>query len=78
MLQNMIIGQIKRVNNYVALRPQKHGKIGLVGIQECDHFLTEGEKLLEGNVGFFMSPTPHSLSNHAWHDFMEFMRIHKK
>ena len=49
----------------------------LYGIEDCDHYLTGGEKLLKGNVGFFMSPTVHSLSAHAWNGFMEFMRIHK-
>ncbi len=50
--------------------------IGLEGIQECDHYLTGGEKLLNGNVGFFMAPTMHFLSRHAWSNYMEFMRIH--
>ncbi len=51
-------------------------KMGLYGMQECDHYLTGGEKLLEGNVGFFMSPTMHFLSRHAWQGYMEFMRKH--
>ncbi|MBQ7045401.1 MAG: hypothetical protein IJN65_02795 [Clostridia bacterium] len=50
---------------------------GLYGMQECDHYLTGGEKLLNGNVGFFMAPTMHFLSRHAWNNFMEFMRIHR-
>ena len=52
-------------------------KIGLDGMQDCDHYLTSGEKLLKGNVGFFMAPTMHFLSRHAWLGFMEFMRIHR-
>ncbi|MBR5472923.1 MAG: hypothetical protein IKU82_02935 [Clostridia bacterium] len=51
-------------------------KLGLVGLQDCDHFLTAGEKLLQGNVGFFMAPTKHFLSRHAWNNYMEFMRRH--
>ena len=50
--------------------------MGLDGIEECDHFLTPGEKLLDGNVGFFMAPTKHFLSRHAWNNFIEFMRKH--
>lgn len=49
----------------------------LDGIEECDHYLTGGEKLLNGNVGFFMAPTMHFLSRHAWQNYMEFMRIHR-
>lgn len=52
-------------------------KAGIDGIENCDHFLVGGEKLLNGNVGLFMSPTMHFLSRHAWQDFMEFMRIHR-
>ena len=52
-------------------------KMGLDGIEECDHYLTGGEKLLNGNVGFFMTPTMHFLSRHAWQRYMEFMRIHR-
>ena len=51
-------------------------KLGLDGIEECDHFLTPGERLLNGNVGFFMAPTKHFLSRHAWNNYMEFMRRH--
>ena len=51
--------------------------IGLDGIQDCDHFLKSGEALLGGNVGFFMAPTMHFLSRHAWNNFMEFMRKHR-
>ena len=51
-------------------------KMGLGGIQECDHFLTAGEKLLEGNVGFFMAPTKHFLSRHAWNNYIKFMLKH--
>ena len=50
--------------------------LGLDGIKGCDHYLTAGEKLLDGNVGFFMSPTKHFLSRHAWNNFMEFIRQH--
>ena len=50
--------------------------LGLDGIEECDHFLTPGEKLLEGNVGFFMAPTKHFLSRHAWNNYIEFMLKH--
>ncbi|MBR3968895.1 MAG: hypothetical protein IKJ93_04825 [Clostridia bacterium] len=50
--------------------------MGLDGIQECDHYLTSGERLLDGNVGFFMAPTMHFLSRHAWNNYMEFMRKH--
>lgn len=50
--------------------------LGLDGMQECDHYLTAEEKLLDGNVGFFMSPTKHFLSRYAWNNFMEFMRKH--
>ena len=53
-------------------------KAGLKGIEECDHYLTGGEKLLEGDIGIFMAPTLHFLSRHAWNSYMEFMRIHKK
>ena len=52
-------------------------KFGLVGVQECDHYLTPGEKLLNGNVGYSMTPTTHFLSRHAWINYMEFMRIHR-
>lgn len=52
-------------------------KLGLDGMQECDHYLTADEKLLDGNVGFFMAPTMHFLSRHAWNNYMEFMRIHR-
>lgn len=51
--------------------------LGLEGLEECDHFLTGGEKLLNGNVGLFMAPTMHFLSRHAWNNYMEFMRIHR-
>ena len=51
-------------------------KLGLDGIEECDHYLTAGEALLDGNVGFFVSPTKHFLSRHAWNNFMDFMRRH--
>ena len=50
--------------------------MGLDGIEECDHFLTAGEKLLQGNVGFFMAPTKHFLSRHAWNNYIEFMLKH--
>lgn len=50
---------------------------GLDGMQKCDNYLTAGEKLLDGNVGFFMAPTMHFLSRHAWNNYMEFMRIHR-
>lgn len=50
---------------------------GLNGIEECDHYLTSGEKLLDGNVGLFMAPTMHFLSRYAWNNYMEFMRIHR-
>ena len=50
--------------------------MGLDGMQECDHYLTGGEKLLDGNVGLFMAPTMHFLSRHAWINYMEFMRKH--
>lgn len=50
--------------------------MGLDGIEECDHFLTPGETLLNGNVGFFMAPTKHFLSRHAWNNYIEFMRRH--
>ena len=49
-------------------------KLGLVGLQECDHYLAPDEKLLNGNVGYSMTPTTHFLSRHAWHNYMEFMR----
>lgn len=52
-------------------------KMGLVGLEECDHYLNPGEKLLNGNVGFSMTPTTHFLSRHAWNNYMEFMRIHR-
>ena len=52
-------------------------KFGLVGLQECDHYLTPGEKLLNGNIGYSMTPTTHFLSRHAWINYMEFMRIHR-
>lgn len=52
-------------------------KLGLVGLQECDHCLVPGEKLLNGNVGYSMTPTTHFLSRHAWINYMEFMRIHR-
>ena len=52
-------------------------KLGLVGLQECDHYLVPGEKLLNGNVGYSMTPTTHFLSRHAWINYMEFMRIHR-
>lgn len=51
-------------------------KLGLDGIEECDHFLEAGERLLNGNVGFFVAPTMHFLSRHAWNNYMEFMRRH--
>ena len=49
---------------------------GLIGLQECDHYLTAGEKLLDGNVGFFMAPTKHFLSRHAWNNYIEFINKH--
>ena len=52
-------------------------KLGLIGLQECDHYLVPGEKLLNGNVGYSMTPTTHFLSRHAWINYMEFMRIHR-
>ncbi len=51
-------------------------RMGLDGMQECDHFLNPGEKLLDGNVGFFMAPTKHFLSRHAWNNYIEFMLKH--
>ena len=52
-------------------------KLGLVGLQECDHYLAPDEKLLNGNVGYSMTPTTHFLSRHAWHNYMEFMLINR-
>ncbi len=52
-------------------------KAGLKPLQECDHFLTSGEKLLHGDIGIFMTPTKHYLSRYAWNSYMEFMRIHR-
>ena len=52
-------------------------KLGLIGLEECDHYLTPGEKLLNGNIGYSMTPTTHFLSRHAWINYMEFMRIHR-
>lgn len=52
-------------------------KLGLVGLERCDRYLNPDEKLLNGNVGFCMTPTPHFLSRHAWKNYMEFMRIHR-
>ncbi len=49
---------------------------GLVGLQECDHYLTAGEKLLDGNIGFFMAPTKHFLSRHAWNNYITFIYNH--
>ncbi len=51
--------------------------LGLIGLEECDHYLNPGEKLLNGNVGYSMTPTTHFLSRHAWINYMEFMRIHR-
>ena len=51
--------------------------LGLMGLEECDHYLNPGEKLLNGNVGYSMTPTTHFLSRHAWINYMEFMRIHR-
>ncbi len=51
--------------------------LGLKGLEDCNHFLNSGEKLLCGNVGYSMTPTTHFLSRHAWHNYMEFMRIHR-
>ena len=52
-------------------------KLGLIGLQECDRYLVPSEKLLNGNVGYSMTPTTHFLSRHAWINYMEFMRIHR-
>ncbi len=52
-------------------------KMGLMGLEECDHYLNPDEKLLQGNVGYSMTPTTHFLSRHAWNNYMEFMRIHR-
>ena len=52
-------------------------KLGLIGLEECDHYLNPGEKLLHGNIGYCMTPTTHFLSRHAWINYMEFMRIHR-
>lgn len=52
-------------------------KLGLVGLEECDHYLNPDERLLHGNVGYSMTPTTHFLSRHAWNNYMEFMRIHR-
>ena len=52
-------------------------KMGLVGLEECDRYLEPNEKLLKGNVGFSMTPTTHFLSRHSWHNYMEFIRIHR-
>ena len=52
-------------------------RIGLVGLEECDHYLNPNEKLFKGNVGFSMTATTHFLSRHAWNNYMEFMRIHR-
>ena len=49
-------------------------KLGLVGLQECDHYLAPEEKLLNGNVGYSVTATTHFLSRHAWHNYMKFMR----
>lgn len=51
--------------------------MGLVGLQECDCYLAPDEKLLNGNVGYSITPTTHFLSRHAWRNYMEFMRIHR-
>ena len=52
-------------------------KFGINGIIGSDHYISPNEKLLEGNIGIFMTPTHHFLSRHAWENFMEFMRKHK-
>ena len=52
-------------------------KLGLVGLEECDHYLAPDEKLLRGNIGYSMTATTHFLSRHAWHNYMEFMRLHR-
>ena len=48
--------------------------LGLIGLEECDHYLAPEEKLLSGNVGYSVTATTHFLSRHAWHNYMEFMR----
>ena len=52
-------------------------KLGLVGLEECDHYLKPDEKLLNGNIGYSMTPTTHFLSRHAWHNYMEFIQINR-
>ncbi len=51
--------------------------MGLMGLQEFDHYLEPKESLLEGNVGFFMSPTMHFMSRYAWGKYLEFIRKHR-
>lgn len=51
--------------------------MGLMGLQECDHYICPNEKLFDGNIGIFMTPTMHFLSRHAWNGFMEFILKHK-
>ena len=52
-------------------------KLGLVGLEECKNYLNPNERLLNGNVGYGITPTTHFLSRHSWHNYMEFMRIHR-
>jgi len=53
-------------------------RLGIDGLIGSDHYISPKEMLLDGNVGIFMTPTHHFLSRHAWNNFMEFMRVHKK
>ena len=52
--------------------------MGLKGLQGSDHYILPKETMMQGDVGIFMTPTHHFMSRHAWNNFMEFMRIHKK
>ncbi len=52
-------------------------KIGLTGLENCGGYLTAGESLDGGHVGYAMIHSKHFLSRHSWRNFLNFVKKHK-
>jgi len=51
--------------------------MGLKGLVGSDRYLTPGEALTDGHVGYFLIHSMHFLSRHGWSRFLEFIKKHK-
>lgn len=45
-------------------------------MQECGRYLSEGESLLDGHIGYFVVRSKHFLSRHGWENCVEFITRH--